>query len=182
MKLAQAAARVPHAAAPPPAIIDIAFLAKGEDGSVAALDVGELKQVAAAFAEFEGASSGLLGYEDLEDLKAQGIVDDRELGVHRRGWGRLGLGSVPPCPGACSSSGPGLLPRTPGELAGGLLELVHPLPGRREKRRADEHEARKPQQATDPDQHPSPNHEAAVDLNAPLGCVIAHDLRPFRRS
>jgi Family of unknown function (DUF6325) len=47
-------------------IIDIAFLTKGEDGSMAALDVGELKQVAAAFAEFEGASSGLLGYEDLE--------------------------------------------------------------------------------------------------------------------
>jgi hypothetical protein len=47
-------------------IIDIAFLAKDEDGSVSALEVGELKQVAAAFAEFEGASSGLLGYEDLQ--------------------------------------------------------------------------------------------------------------------
>ena len=42
-------------------ILDIAFLTKGEDGSVVALDVGDLKQVAAAFAEFEGASSGLLG-------------------------------------------------------------------------------------------------------------------------
>jgi hypothetical protein len=47
-------------------IIDIAFLAKAEDGSVAALEVGELKQVAEAFAEFEGASSGLLDYEDLQ--------------------------------------------------------------------------------------------------------------------
>jgi Family of unknown function (DUF6325) len=47
-------------------IIDIAFLAKAEDGSVSALEVGELEQVAAAFAEFEGASSGLLDYEDLE--------------------------------------------------------------------------------------------------------------------
>ena len=51
-------------------ILDIAFLTKDEDGSVAALDVGELKQVAAAFAEFEGASSGLLGYEDLEEAAA----------------------------------------------------------------------------------------------------------------
>jgi hypothetical protein len=98
------------------------------------------------------------------------------------GRGRRGLGSVPPCPGAGSGSRPGLLPRAPGELAGGLLELVHPLPGRREQRRADEHHARKPQQTTDPDQHPSPDQEAAVDLNAPLGCVIAHHLRPFRRS
>ena len=51
-------------------ILDIAFLTKGEDGSVAALDVGDLKQVAAAFAEFEGASSGLLGYEDLQEAAA----------------------------------------------------------------------------------------------------------------
>ena len=51
-------------------ILDIAFLTKGEDGSVSALDVGDLKQVAAAFAEFEGASSGLLGYEDFEEAAA----------------------------------------------------------------------------------------------------------------
>ena len=37
---------------------------------MSAVDVGELKQVAAAFAEFEGASSGLLGYEDLEEAAA----------------------------------------------------------------------------------------------------------------
>jgi Family of unknown function (DUF6325)/Short C-terminal domain len=48
-------------------IIDIAFLAKGEDGSVAALEIGGLKQATVAFAEFEGASSGLLGYEDLQE-------------------------------------------------------------------------------------------------------------------
>jgi hypothetical protein len=51
-------------------ILDIAFVTKDPDGSVAALDVGELKQVAAAFAEFEGASSGLLGYEDLQEAAA----------------------------------------------------------------------------------------------------------------
>jgi hypothetical protein len=51
-------------------ILDIAFVSKGEDGSVVALDVGDLKHVAAAFAEFEGASSGLLGFEDLEEAAA----------------------------------------------------------------------------------------------------------------
>ena len=51
-------------------ILDIAFVTKDEDGSVSALDVGDLKQVAAAFAEFEGASSGLLGFDDLEEAAA----------------------------------------------------------------------------------------------------------------
>ena len=51
-------------------ILDIAFLTKDQDGSLSALDVGDLKQVAAAFAEFEGASSGLLGFEDLEEAAA----------------------------------------------------------------------------------------------------------------
>jgi Family of unknown function (DUF6325) len=51
-------------------ILDIAFVAKDEDGSVSGIELGELKQVAAAFAEFEGASSGLLGFEDLEEAAA----------------------------------------------------------------------------------------------------------------
>jgi hypothetical protein len=51
-------------------ILDIAFLAKDEDGAVSGIELGELKQVAAAFAEFEGASSGLLGYEDLQEAAA----------------------------------------------------------------------------------------------------------------
>ena len=51
-------------------ILDIAFLAKDEDGSVSGIELGELEQVAAAFAEFEGASSGLLGYEDLQEAAA----------------------------------------------------------------------------------------------------------------
>jgi uncharacterized membrane protein len=51
-------------------ILDIAFLTKDQDGSVAALEIGDLKQVAAAFAEFEGASSGLLGFDDLQEAAA----------------------------------------------------------------------------------------------------------------
>jgi hypothetical protein len=45
-------------------ILDVAFLAKGEDGSVASLDLGAFGE---GFEEFEGASSGLLGEEDLEE-------------------------------------------------------------------------------------------------------------------
>jgi Family of unknown function (DUF6325) len=48
-------------------ILDIAFVTKDEDGSVTGLELGDLKQVTAAFAEFEGASSGLLGFEDLQE-------------------------------------------------------------------------------------------------------------------
>jgi hypothetical protein len=48
-------------------ILDIAFLTKGEDGSVAAIDFAEVAAKDAGLAEFEGAASGLLGQEDLED-------------------------------------------------------------------------------------------------------------------
>jgi hypothetical protein len=51
-------------------ILDLAFVAKGEDGSVAALDLGDLDSAAEAFAAFDGASSGLLDFADLEDAGA----------------------------------------------------------------------------------------------------------------
>ena len=51
-------------------ILDIAFMAKGEDGTVAALDLAALNGAAAGFEEFEGASSGLIGEEDLEEAAA----------------------------------------------------------------------------------------------------------------
>ena len=51
-------------------MLDIGFVAKDENGEVTGLDVGDLKRVAAAFAEFEGASSGLLGFDDLEEAAA----------------------------------------------------------------------------------------------------------------
>jgi uncharacterized protein DUF6325 len=51
-------------------ILDIAFMVKGEDGSVAALDLGTLNGTGAGFEEFEGASSGLLGQDDLEEAAA----------------------------------------------------------------------------------------------------------------
>jgi hypothetical protein len=48
-------------------ILDLAFIAKGEDGSVAALEISDLGDEVEAFAVFEGASSGLLSDEDFEE-------------------------------------------------------------------------------------------------------------------
>jgi hypothetical protein len=45
-------------------ILDLAFIAKDEDGSVAALEIADLGDEIAAF---EGASSGLLSDEDVEE-------------------------------------------------------------------------------------------------------------------
>lgn len=48
-------------------ILDVAFLAKDTDGTVATLELGSINGGGEAFSEFEGASSGLLGEDDLED-------------------------------------------------------------------------------------------------------------------
>jgi Family of unknown function (DUF6325) len=48
-------------------ILDIAFLVKADDGSVAAIDFADLTQKSEGLADFEGASSGLLGQDDLEE-------------------------------------------------------------------------------------------------------------------
>jgi len=51
-------------------ILDIAFLNKAEDGSVAAIDLAEVAAKDAGVAEFAGAASGLLGQDDLEEAAA----------------------------------------------------------------------------------------------------------------
>ena len=51
-------------------ILDLAFLAKGDDGSVSALDFAELANEVAALSDFDGAGSGLLGQDDLEEAAA----------------------------------------------------------------------------------------------------------------
>jgi Family of unknown function (DUF6325) len=48
-------------------ILDVAVMAKGDDGSVAAIDLGDLNGDQTSFAEFVGASAGLLGQDDLEE-------------------------------------------------------------------------------------------------------------------
>jgi hypothetical protein len=51
-------------------ILDVAFMAKGDDGSVAAIDLEDLNGDPTSFAEFDGASAGLLGTDDLEEAAA----------------------------------------------------------------------------------------------------------------
>jgi hypothetical protein len=51
-------------------ILDVAFLAKDESGVVTALEAGALDNGEAAFAEFEGASSGLLGDDEIQEAAA----------------------------------------------------------------------------------------------------------------
>ena len=48
-------------------ILDVALMIKDEDGTVAAVDLGDLEEKGNAFAQFEGAASGLIGQEDLDD-------------------------------------------------------------------------------------------------------------------
>ncbi len=48
-------------------ILDLAFIAKAEDGSVAALEIADLGDEIDAFVSFEGASSGLLGDDDVAE-------------------------------------------------------------------------------------------------------------------
>ena len=51
-------------------VLDFAIFAKNEDGDVAAIDFGELPEHAAALEDFRGASSGILGEEDLAEAAA----------------------------------------------------------------------------------------------------------------
>ena len=48
-------------------LLDLAFIAKAEDGSVAALEIADLGDEIEVFADFEGASSGLLGDDDVAE-------------------------------------------------------------------------------------------------------------------
>ena len=49
-------------------ILDIAFMVKGEDGTVASIELSDLD--GDGFADFEGASSGLIGPDDLDEAAA----------------------------------------------------------------------------------------------------------------
>jgi hypothetical protein len=48
-------------------ILDVAFMAKDENGETASVDLGALNGDGSALAEFEGASSGLLDQADLDE-------------------------------------------------------------------------------------------------------------------
>ena len=49
-------------------VLDVAFMVKNEDGTVESIELGELED--GGFGEFEGASSGLIGQDDLEEAAA----------------------------------------------------------------------------------------------------------------
>jgi hypothetical protein len=51
-------------------ILDLAFLAKGEDGTIAAVEIADVGGEVTELAIFEGASSGLLDDEDLDQAGA----------------------------------------------------------------------------------------------------------------
>jgi hypothetical protein len=94
----------------------------------------------------------------------------------------LGRGSVPPCLGARGGGGPGLPPPELGGLAGRPLQLIHPPPGRRNDRGAEEQDATEPQETADSDERTSAHQESPVELNASLGCLIGHAVTPLSRA
>jgi hypothetical protein len=51
-------------------VLDIAFMAKGEDGSVTGLEISDLGEKVEELRVFEGASSGLVGDEDVAEAGA----------------------------------------------------------------------------------------------------------------
>lgn len=51
-------------------ILDLAFIAKGEDGSVTRLEIADLGDEVEEYAVFVGASSGLLSDEDTDEASA----------------------------------------------------------------------------------------------------------------
>ena len=51
-------------------ILDLVFLAKGDDGTIAAMEITDVGGEVAELAIFEGASSGLLDDEDLDEAGA----------------------------------------------------------------------------------------------------------------
>ena len=51
-------------------LLDIAFIRKGADGEMMAVDIADLQPHGEEFGAFEGASSGLLTHADLEEAAA----------------------------------------------------------------------------------------------------------------
>jgi hypothetical protein len=51
-------------------LLDIAFVGKDENGAVYAIDLAQVAAAEAGFDAFEGAASGLIGQEDLEEAAA----------------------------------------------------------------------------------------------------------------
>jgi hypothetical protein len=87
-------------------VLDVAFFAKDEDGSVAGLELADLGDGAAELSVFEGASSGLLGDDDLAE--AAGALDpgtSAALLVFENTWAAPFVGAVHRSGGQLVASG-----------------------------------------------------------------------------
>jgi hypothetical protein len=87
-------------------VLDVAFFAKDEDGSVAGLELADLGDGAAELSVFEGASSGLLGDDDLAE--AAGALDpgtSAALLVFENTWAAPFVGAVHSSGGQLVASG-----------------------------------------------------------------------------
>ena len=68
-------------------LIDLVFITKAEDGSVAGLELSDLGEASEQFAGFEGASSGLLTEEDTDEAaKALEPGTSAALVVFENSW------------------------------------------------------------------------------------------------
>ena len=63
-------------------ILDLAFIAKGDDGTVAGLEISDLGDNVAELKVFEGASSGLLSDDDISEPVG---LDHRDVDAVERG-------------------------------------------------------------------------------------------------
>jgi len=87
-------------------ILDLAFIAKGEDGSLAAVEIADLGGEVAEFAIFEGAESGLIGEEDVE--QAGSVLEpgtSAALLVYENTWAAPFAGAVRRSGGQLVASG-----------------------------------------------------------------------------
>jgi hypothetical protein len=87
-------------------ILDLLFVAKDEDGSVTALNIADLGGEVAELSIFEGASSGLLGDEDVE--QAGGVLEpgtSAALLVFENSWAAPFVGAVRRSGGELVASG-----------------------------------------------------------------------------
>jgi hypothetical protein len=68
-------------------LLDVAFVTKDEDGAVAAIEISELGDQVEEFALFAGASSGLLGDDDIgEGAQALDPGTSAALIVYENSW------------------------------------------------------------------------------------------------
>lgn len=87
-------------------ILDLTFIAKGEDGSVAVVEIADLGSEVAEFAAFEGASSGLIHDDDVE--QAGGALEpgtSAALLVYENSWAAPFAGAVRRSGGQLVASG-----------------------------------------------------------------------------